>query len=369
MTNKKSQILTITVSIFLSLSLVAMAAYAVTTVGNDVSIGGTLGVTGATTLTGALTANGGVTGNLTGNVTGNVSGNAGTVTNGVYTTDTGTVTNDMLFGSIAASKLVGTDIATVGTITAGTWQGTAIADAYVADDITASNYLPLIGGTLTGTLTGNVTGNVTGNITSGNTITLDGATGVNEIILTTNLADALSIEDSVGGDLIVFNTITTGNQAITITPATTITGLLTANNFASSSVDIDGGTIGGTTIGGGGTAAAGSFTTLSGSTSLTIGGGTAITKHLSATAANVVSASIATVTCGNYGTVTVTGAAVGDTAIATPTAVTGGIETVNLSWSAYVSAVDTVIIRACNPTAAAIDAVDTQTWRVDVWQH
>ena len=104
-------------------------------------------------------------------------------------------------------------------------------------------------------------------------------------------------------------------------------------------------------------------------TSVAIGGGTAITKHLSATAANVVSASIATVTCGNYGTVTVTGAAVGDTAIATPTAVTGGIETVNLSWSAYVSAVDTVIIRACNPTAAAIDAVDTQTWRVDVWQH
>lgn len=44
-------------------------------------------------------------GNLVGNVTGNVSGNAGTVTNGVYTTDTGTVTNAMLAGSIAAGKL------------------------------------------------------------------------------------------------------------------------------------------------------------------------------------------------------------------------------------------------------------------------
>jgi hypothetical protein len=40
------------------------------------------------------------------------------------------VANTDLAGSIAASKLVGTDIATVGTITAGTWQGTAINVAY-----------------------------------------------------------------------------------------------------------------------------------------------------------------------------------------------------------------------------------------------
>jgi hypothetical protein len=39
------------------------------------------------------------------------------------------VTNGMLAGSIAASKLIGTDIATVGTITAGTWNGTTIAIA------------------------------------------------------------------------------------------------------------------------------------------------------------------------------------------------------------------------------------------------
>jgi hypothetical protein len=57
------------------------------------------------------------------------------------------------------------------------------------------------------------------------TVTFNGLTGANEIRLTTNLADALSIEDSAG-DLIVVTT-TTGNQAITITPATSITGLLT----------------------------------------------------------------------------------------------------------------------------------------------
>lgn len=57
----------------------------------------------ATTLTGALT------GNVTGNVSGSA-GTAGTVTNGVYTTDTGTVTNTMLAGSIANNKLVNSSI-------------------------------------------------------------------------------------------------------------------------------------------------------------------------------------------------------------------------------------------------------------------
>ncbi len=40
------------------------------------------------------------------------------------------ITNAMLAGSIASSKLVGTDIGTVGTITAGTWNGTKISEAY-----------------------------------------------------------------------------------------------------------------------------------------------------------------------------------------------------------------------------------------------
>ena len=65
----------------------------------------------------------------------------------------------------------------------------------------------------------------TGAVTAEAGITLSGATGVNEIVLPTNLADALSIEDSAG-DLMVFDT-TTGTQVLTITPATTITGALT----------------------------------------------------------------------------------------------------------------------------------------------
>ena len=42
----------------------------------------------------------------------------------------GKVTNSMLAGSIAASKLIGSDIATVGTITTGTWNGTKISEVY-----------------------------------------------------------------------------------------------------------------------------------------------------------------------------------------------------------------------------------------------
>ena len=44
-----------------------------------------------------------------------ISGNAGTVTNGVYTTDTGTVTNAMLAGSIANNKLTNSSITVNGT--------------------------------------------------------------------------------------------------------------------------------------------------------------------------------------------------------------------------------------------------------------
>ena len=65
------------------------------------------------TITGTGTIAGTFTGNLTGNVTGTVSGNAGTVTNGVYTTDTGTVTSTM----IADATIVDADISATAAIT------------------------------------------------------------------------------------------------------------------------------------------------------------------------------------------------------------------------------------------------------------
>lgn len=116
-----------------------------------------------------------------------IGGNAATVTNGLYNTladgkiylgngsnvatavtPSGDVTmtnagvtsigavkvlNSMLAGSITASKLVGTDIATVGTITSGTWNGTAVANAYIATALTGKTYNGLNITTTTGTLT------------------------------------------------------------------------------------------------------------------------------------------------------------------------------------------------------------------------
>lgn len=86
----------------------------------------------------------------------NISGNAATVTtNANLTGDVSSVgntttigatkvTNAMLAGSIASSNLIGTDIATVGTITSGTWNGTAIAVGYGGTGIssyTTGNYI------------------------------------------------------------------------------------------------------------------------------------------------------------------------------------------------------------------------------------
>ena len=86
------------------------------TTGNSAKFYGT--VSGSVTLSALATAGSGV---LT------LPGSTGAL---VSTGDTGTVTNAMLGGSIGASKLVGTDITTVGTIGTGTWQGTAVAVAY-----------------------------------------------------------------------------------------------------------------------------------------------------------------------------------------------------------------------------------------------
>jgi hypothetical protein len=57
-----------------------------------------------------------------------LSGDITVSSGGVVAIGAGKVTNAMLAGSIAASKLVGTDIATVGTVTAGTWSASVITE-------------------------------------------------------------------------------------------------------------------------------------------------------------------------------------------------------------------------------------------------
>ena len=121
---------------------------------------------------------------------------------------------------------------------------------------------------------------------------------------------------------------------------------VTTTNTASGNVGVAIATNGGaTTIGG----------------SLTIGAGTAITKHLSATA-TLDFANQAAVGC-EVLTITVTGAAVGDTvAIGVP----NGSDTTNSTFYGWVSATNTVSVKHCvvvsgNPASGS--------FRVDVWQH
>jgi hypothetical protein len=111
-------------------------------------------------------------------------------------------------------------------------------------------------------------------------------------------------------------------------------------------------------------------TTVANGKTLAIGGnganaGTAITAHFSTTA-SLDFPSLGAGSCSSL-TVTVSGAVAGDTASATPTPVTGGIETVRMTWMAYVSAADTVTVRACS--IAGTNNAAAQTYRIDVWRH
>lgn len=74
-------------------------------------------------------------------VTNAMSGDITISSTGVTAIGATKVTNAMLAGSIAASKLVGSDIATVGTITTGTWNGSLIPLQYSGTNanLTASN--------------------------------------------------------------------------------------------------------------------------------------------------------------------------------------------------------------------------------------
>ena len=96
------------------------------------------------------TSSGTNTGDQTITLTGDVTG-SGT---GSFATTIGllAVTNGMLAGSIAASKLVGTDIATVGTVTGGTWSTGAViggATITLGSDATGDIYYRNSGGVLT----------------------------------------------------------------------------------------------------------------------------------------------------------------------------------------------------------------------------
>jgi hypothetical protein len=107
----------------------------------------------------------------------------------------------------------------------------------------------------------------------------------------------------------------------------------------------------------------GSFSTV------TINSGAPITAHNVGTLLNLASNSIPANACGDYFTLTFGAIDPNHTVHVLPLAASSanGIEDNNLSWNAVVSADDTAIIRACNPTGAAIDTANDQEWRIAVW--
>jgi len=86
----------------------------------------------------------------TGDVTGTTSGTS--TLSPVLSIGVGKVTNTMLAGSIASSKLIGTDISTVGTITAGVWNGTKIGVTSGGTGLTGAAQGDILYGSATNTL-------------------------------------------------------------------------------------------------------------------------------------------------------------------------------------------------------------------------
>lgn len=180
------------------------------------------------TITGTGAIAGTFTGNITGNVTGTVSGNAGTVTNGVYTTDTGTVTSTM----IANGTIVNADINSAAAIDKTKISGTAItagdsgtvtsamiADGTIVDgDISASAAIDKT--KISGTA---ITAGDIGTVTS--TMIADGTIANGDISVSAGIAySKLSLNGTITSADIVDGTIATADIA---------DGAITAAKFSS----------------------------------------------------------------------------------------------------------------------------------------
>ena len=205
-----------------------------------------------------------------------VSGNAGTVTNGVYTTDTSTVTNTMLAGSIANNKLTNsaitindTSTSLGGTVNVGTV--TSVSGAGTVNGINLSGAVTTSGNlTLSGALTGvDLTSQVTGTLPVSN----GGTSASNATNARTNLGLGTIATQNANSVAITGGTITGitlavangGTGASTLTgyvkgsgavalsasttiPSTDITGLGTIATQNANAVAITGGTITGITL-------------------------------------------------------------------------------------------------------------------------
>ena len=138
----------------------------------------------------------------------------------------GSITNAKLAGSIAASKLVGTDITTVGTITSGVWSGTAIANANLANSALTIGSTNIALGATSNTLAGlstvtsnNFVGALTGNASTAtklaatkniNGVAFDGSADITVAANSNTLTGTTLASNVVSSSLTSVGTITSG---------------------------------------------------------------------------------------------------------------------------------------------------------------
>jgi hypothetical protein len=201
----------------------------------------------ATTATNANTASAIVSRDASGNfsagiITANLSGNASTVTNGVYTTDTGTVTNTMLAGSIANNKLTNSSV-TIGSTAVSL--GSTVTSFSGLSTVTATTFVGSLSGTANNVITN---ANLTGPITSiGNATTI--STGVinNTHISSTgaiaysklNLTGSIVNSDVSSGAAITYSKLSLGNSILNSDIATSAAIAYSKLNLATSIVNAD----------------------------------------------------------------------------------------------------------------------------------
>jgi hypothetical protein len=158
----------------------------------------------ATVLNSSLTSVGTLTNlTVTNTISGSINGNAGTVSNGVYTTDTGTVTNTMLAGSIANNKLSNNSVTFNGVTVALGASGTITADVPIA---TTS----VLGAVIVG---------------SGISVAVDGTISVETIdVATTSTAGTVIIGDGINVEVDGTISVATIDVATTAVAGTVIIG-------------------------------------------------------------------------------------------------------------------------------------------------
>ena len=243
----------------------------------------------STTFVGALTGNA--------STSSSTSGNAATVTNGVYTTDTGTVTSTMIANDTivnadinSAAAIVDTKLATIATAGKVSNSATTAASANTASAIVARDASGnFAAGTITAALTGNVTGNTSGTHT--------GAVVGNASTATSAAAWTTARTITLGGDL-------SGNVSIDGSANVTLTATVTADATA----------LGTDTTGNYVAAGAVSGSGLSGSASSE---GATFTVTSNATNANTASTIVFRDASGNFSAGTISAALTGNASTAT----------------------------------------------------